>query len=161
MLEIPVVSFLFHKMPNSNKTQQSYPRRNQSKQWLIFQWCIFLPSISWLSRKGAGPHILTVPSSEALAIMAGICGFQLTQFTVRVCPVSSAMGSSLRLCQMYTLWSGPTRGKAASAAALHTPTCPANSASTTPAPVKTREWNTTNKICILKVIKRTQAKLFH
>ncbi|KAI1240537.1 hypothetical protein IHE44_0008961 [Lamprotornis superbus] len=52
---------------------------------------------------GAGPHILTVPSSEALAIMAGICGFQLTQFTVRVCPVSSAMGSSLRLCQIHHL----------------------------------------------------------
>lgn len=57
-------------------------------------------SIFWWSMKGAGPHILTVPSSEALAIMDGICGFQLTQFTVRVCPVSSAMGSSLRLCQM-------------------------------------------------------------
>lgn len=61
---------------------------------------VVLPSIFWWSIKGAGPHILTVPSSEALAIMDGICGFQLTQFTVRVCPVSSAIGSSLRLCQM-------------------------------------------------------------
>lgn len=59
-----------------------------------------LPSIFWWSMKGAGPHILTVPSSEALAIMDGTCGFQLTQLTVRVCPVSSAIGSSLRLCQM-------------------------------------------------------------
>lgn len=64
------------------------------------RWAVVLPSIFWWSRKGAGPHILTVPSSEALAIMDGICGFQLTQLTVRVCPVSSAMGSSLRLCQM-------------------------------------------------------------
>lgn len=63
------------------------------------------PSASWASLKGAGPQILTVPSSEALAMSPGSTGFQLTQFTVRVWPVSSAMGSSLRLCQMYTLWS--------------------------------------------------------
>ena len=31
---------------------------------------------------GAGPHILTVASSEALAIIEGLAGFQCTQFTV-------------------------------------------------------------------------------
>lgn len=58
------------------------------------------PSASWTSRKGAGPHIRTVPSSEALASSPGKTGFQLTQLTVRVWPVNSAMGSSLRRCQM-------------------------------------------------------------
>lgn len=58
------------------------------------------PSESWTSRKGAGPQIRTVPSSEALANSPGRTGFQLTQLTVRVWPVSSAMGSSLRRCQM-------------------------------------------------------------
>lgn len=66
------------------------------------------PSASCESRKGAGPHTRTVPSSEAEAMSPGMAGFQLTQLTVRVCPVSSAMGSSPRRCQMYTLWS--TRG---------------------------------------------------
>lgn len=47
----------------------------------------------------------TVPSSEADAMRPGMAGFQLTQLTVRVWPVSSAIGSSPRLCQMYTLWS--------------------------------------------------------
>lgn len=42
------------------------------------------PSESWTSGKGAGPQILTVPSSEALASSPGKMGFQLTQFTVRV-----------------------------------------------------------------------------
>lgn len=47
----------------------------------------------------------TVPSSEAEAMRLGMAGFQLTQLTVRVWPVSSAIGSSPRRCQMYTLWS--------------------------------------------------------
>lgn len=63
------------------------------------------PSASCVSRKGAGPQTRTVPSSEAEAMSPGMVGFQLTQLTVRVWPVSSAMGSSPRLCQMYTLWS--------------------------------------------------------
>lgn len=52
-----------------------------------------------------GPQILTVQSSEAEASMEGYTGFQLTQFTVRVCPVRVTMGSSSRTCQMYT-WNG-------------------------------------------------------
>lgn len=63
------------------------------------------PSVSCESRKGAGPQTRTVPSSEAEAMRPGMAGFQLTQLTVRVWPVSSAMGSSPRRCQMYTLWS--------------------------------------------------------
>ncbi|TNN61590.1 hypothetical protein EYF80_028202 [Liparis tanakae] len=54
------------------------------------------PSASCESRKGAGPQTRTVPSSEAEAMSPGMAGFQLTQFTVRVWPVSSAMGSSPR-----------------------------------------------------------------
>lgn len=50
----------------------------------------------------------TVPSSEAEAMRLGMAGFQLTQLTVRVWPVSSAIGSSPRRCQMYTLWSVAT-----------------------------------------------------
>lgn len=119
-----VVSFVFHKMNNLDKNQQNTRKKpkkpKQSSDWFPSK-AFILPSISWLSTKGAGPHILTVPSSEALAIMAGTCGFQLTQFTVRVCPVSSAMGSSLRLCQMYTLWSGPNTESSVSSTALHRP----------------------------------------
>jgi hypothetical protein len=42
-----------------------------------------------------GPQIRTVASSEALASICGYFGFQDTQFTVRVCPTSVAIGSSL------------------------------------------------------------------
>lgn len=42
------------------------------------------PSVSWTSKKGAGPQMRTVPSSEALASSPGRTGFQLTQLTVRV-----------------------------------------------------------------------------
>jgi len=69
------------------------------------------PSASCESRKGAGPQTRTVPSSEAEAMSPGMAGFQLTQLTVRVWPVSSAMGSSPRRCQMYTLWSAERRGR--------------------------------------------------
>lgn len=69
------------------------------------------PSASCVSRNGAGPQMRTVPSSEADAMRPGMAGFQLTQLTVRVWPVSSAIGSSPRLCQMYTLWSGGIDGK--------------------------------------------------
>lgn len=121
MLEI--ISFVFFYTTNwvtqIKTASHTLEKPKQSSKW-FFSKTVFLPSISWLSTKGAGPHILTVPSSEALAIMAGTCGFQLTQFTVRVCPVSSAMGSSLRLCQMYTLWSEPNTWKAAWAALLCT-----------------------------------------
>lgn len=44
----------------------------------------FSPSASWTSRKGAGPQIRMVPSSDALASRPGTTGFQLTQLTVRV-----------------------------------------------------------------------------
>lgn len=54
---------------------------------------------------GFGPQMRTVPSSEQEASIDGYTGFQLTQFTVRVCPVSEASGSSRRMCQMYTLLS--------------------------------------------------------
>lgn len=72
----------------------------QKIQMLVFTFIPFSPSASWTSRKGAGPQIRMVPSSEALASKPGTTGFQLTQLTVRVWPVSSAMGSSLRRCQM-------------------------------------------------------------
>ena len=52
-----------------------------------------------------GPHILTVPSSLAEASIVGSFEFQLTQFTVLVCPLSTATGFSRFECQMYTLWS--------------------------------------------------------
>ena len=54
---------------------------------------------------GRGPHIRTVPSSEALASMLGSFGFQWTQFTVLVWPSNTAIGNSRRICQIYTLWS--------------------------------------------------------
>ena len=79
--------------------------------WLIFLLrtvpCVIplMPSASGRSMKGAGPQTRTVPSSEALARSPGTTGFQLTQFTVRVWPVSSAIGNSLRRCHTYTLWS--------------------------------------------------------
>lgn len=52
-----------------------------------------------------GPHIRTVPSSEALASMPASAGFQWTQFTVCLCPSRTATGVSRDLCQMKTLWS--------------------------------------------------------
>lgn len=52
-----------------------------------------------------GPHIRTVPSSLDEAIIVGSLGFQLTQFTVLVCPLSTATGFSRFECQMYTLLS--------------------------------------------------------
>lgn len=51
---------------------------------------------------GQGPHILTVQSSEALAIIEGLAGFQWTQFTVEVWPSSVHRGVSFCLCHMYT-----------------------------------------------------------
>ena len=52
-----------------------------------------------------GPHIRTVPSSLDEAIIVGSLGFQLTQFTVFVCPLRTATGFSRFECQMYTLLS--------------------------------------------------------
>jgi len=52
-----------------------------------------------------GPHIRTVPSSLDDAIIVGSLGFQLTQFTVLVCPLSTATGFSRFECQMYNLLS--------------------------------------------------------
>lgn len=49
---------------------------------------------------GFGPQILTVPSSEHDASIDGYTGFQLTQFTVRVWPVSETSGSSRLMCHM-------------------------------------------------------------
>jgi hypothetical protein len=58
------------------------------------------PLLPLLLADGFGPQILTVPSSEHEASIDGNTGFQLTQFTVRVCPVSVAKGSSRLICQM-------------------------------------------------------------
>ena len=55
-----------------------------------------------------GPHIRTVPSSLDEAIIVGSLGFQLTQFTVLVCPLRTATGFSRFECQMYTLLSENT-----------------------------------------------------
>lgn len=49
---------------------------------------------------GAGPHILTVASSDTDAIIAGYLGFQVTQLTVRVWPTRVTTGSSRRWCQI-------------------------------------------------------------
>jgi len=52
-----------------------------------------------------GVHILTVASSDTDANMLGNTGFQCTQFTVRLCPSSTATGSSRFMCHIWTLWS--------------------------------------------------------
>lgn len=47
-----------------------------------------------------GPHIRIEQSSETDTKMCGWTGFQATQFTVRVCPCSVAIGSSFLICQI-------------------------------------------------------------
>lgn len=59
-----------------------------------------LSEAMWFGCNWRGPHMRTVPSSEADANIDGYTGFQLTQFTVRVWPTSLASGSSRRICHM-------------------------------------------------------------
>lgn len=49
-----------------------------------------------------GPHTRIVKSSETETNICGYTGFQDTQLTVRVWPVSVAIGISFLMCQMYT-----------------------------------------------------------
>ena len=48
----------------------------------------------------AGPQILTVLSSDTLAIIEGFVGFQWTQLTVCLCPSNRQMGFSSLICHM-------------------------------------------------------------